>query len=281
MKSTQLYISDLDGTLLRSGARLSDYSRAVLKRLLAEGVPFTIATARSIVSVREILGDLPIQLPIICGNGAYMAYLHDPKHWFTRHIPRPRAEQVFQLVHDHQLMPFLSAYNGVESRLFMAPRRNAGTQWYWEERVAALDPRLQEHPDLWACLDHQIMSFNIIGMRKPIGELAESIRYYFAENLEMYMYEKVHNGDWDWLSVYDAQATKGNAIGVLLAHLGLSADQITVFGDSLNDLSMFRLAGRSIAVANARPPLLELADEVIDSNEQDSVVSFIEKETFR
>lgn len=280
MQSDHLYITDLDGTLLRSGAYLSDYSRGVLRRLLADGLNFTIATARSIVSVREILGDLPLQLPIICGNGAYMAYLHDPKHWFTRHIPRPKAERIFESVLSHGMMPFLSAYTGEESRLFMAPQRNEGTQWYWQERFAAKDPRLVEHADLWACLDHQIMSVNIIGPQTPIEKLSLGLRAEFSAELEVYMYEKVHNGHWDWLSVYDFQATKGNAIRQLLDHLGKKEADITVFGDSLNDLSMFRLAGKKVAVGNARPEVLALADEVIDTHEQDSVVSYLQKEIF-
>jgi Cof subfamily protein (haloacid dehalogenase superfamily) len=280
MKQRRLYISDLDGTLLRSGARLSDYSYQVLKRLLASGLPFTVATARSIVSVREILGDLPLELPVICGNGAYMAYLHDQKHWFTRDIPKPRDREIMEMVHEHELTPFLSAYDGRENRLFMPYQRNAGTQWYWEDRTAAGDPRLREHPDLYHCLQHQILSLNVIGRQEPIYALEQSIRQKFSRKVEVYMYEKVHNGHWNWLSVYDSQATKANAIAVLLDNLKLSAKDVTVFGDSLNDLSMFELAGHSVAVSNARPALMALADEVIDSHESDSVVSYLEKEIF-
>ena len=99
MKKHRLYISDLDGTLLRSGAKLSDRSYRVLQRMLDLEVPFTIATARSIVSVREILKGLPLKLPVICSNGAYIAYLDDQKHWFTHHIPKPRDQQIMDLVY--------------------------------------------------------------------------------------------------------------------------------------------------------------------------------------
>jgi hydroxymethylpyrimidine pyrophosphatase-like HAD family hydrolase len=40
-----LYISDLDGTLLRNDASLSDYSRRELIALLEEGVQITVASA--------------------------------------------------------------------------------------------------------------------------------------------------------------------------------------------------------------------------------------------
>ena len=41
-----LYVSDVDHTLLDSAGTLSDYSRATLNRLLAQGLRFTVASAR-------------------------------------------------------------------------------------------------------------------------------------------------------------------------------------------------------------------------------------------
>ena len=49
-----LYITDLDGTLLRSDATLSAFSRSVLTDLLSRGVLFTVASARSVTSIRSI-----------------------------------------------------------------------------------------------------------------------------------------------------------------------------------------------------------------------------------
>ena len=46
-----LYISDLDGTLLTNDARLSEFSRAVLRELIADGLSFSVASARSVVSM--------------------------------------------------------------------------------------------------------------------------------------------------------------------------------------------------------------------------------------
>ena len=43
-----LYLSDLDGTLLRSDQTLSAYTCAVIDRLVSAGVHFSYATARSI-----------------------------------------------------------------------------------------------------------------------------------------------------------------------------------------------------------------------------------------
>ena len=58
-----LYVSDLDGTLLTNEATLSEYSKAELQRLLHEGVSFSVASARSVVSIRKIMQGLHLTLP--------------------------------------------------------------------------------------------------------------------------------------------------------------------------------------------------------------------------
>ena len=47
MSGRTLYVSDLDGTLLRSNERTSDYTNSVINRLTAQGMIFSYATALS------------------------------------------------------------------------------------------------------------------------------------------------------------------------------------------------------------------------------------------
>ena len=48
MDKNTLYVTDLDGTLLRSDATLSPYTVSTINRLTEQGLAFTYATARSI-----------------------------------------------------------------------------------------------------------------------------------------------------------------------------------------------------------------------------------------
>ena len=50
-----LYISDLDGTLLNSEGKLSEYTIKTINEMIEEGLDFTIATARGFDSVKSIL----------------------------------------------------------------------------------------------------------------------------------------------------------------------------------------------------------------------------------
>ena len=49
-----LYISDLDGTLLNSQGKISNYSIEIINHLIEQGMIFTYATARSLVSATPV-----------------------------------------------------------------------------------------------------------------------------------------------------------------------------------------------------------------------------------
>jgi len=53
---------------------------------------------------------------------------------------------------------------------------------------------------------------------------------------------------------------------------------VTVFGDSVNDIGMFKLAGTSVAVSNALDEVKAVADVVLPhSNDEDGVARYLSK----
>jgi len=60
--------------------------------------------------------------------------------------------------------------------------------------------------------------------------------------------------------VFQGQSDKGKAINNLMKKLGVSGEQTAYVGDDFIDLPAMRLAGLSIAVADAHPLVIEHAD---------------------
>lgn len=60
-----LYVTDLDGTLLNRNERVSPDSIATINALVARGMLFTYATARSLVSASVVTGGLTADIPVI------------------------------------------------------------------------------------------------------------------------------------------------------------------------------------------------------------------------
>ena len=65
MTESALYICDLDGTLLRSDATLSEFARDGLNRLIDAGVYLTVASARGTAGMRALLDGVRLQIPVV------------------------------------------------------------------------------------------------------------------------------------------------------------------------------------------------------------------------
>jgi Cof subfamily protein (haloacid dehalogenase superfamily) len=71
--------------------------------------------------------------------------------------------------------------------------------------------------------------------------------------------------------------TKATTLAAVLAARGLGAVDVVAFGDMPNDLEMLVWAGHGVAVANAHPDVIALADEVTASNDDDGVAQVLER----
>lgn len=67
----------------------------------------------------------------------------------------------------------------------------------------------------------------------------------------------------DVLEVMPSGVTKATGLDLLLTELGFQSSDVVAVGDNENDVDMIRMAGLGIAVANAVPRLIAVADEVV------------------
>lgn len=67
-----LYVSDLDGTLLRSNEETSEYTNNVINSLTERGMIFSYATARSLITAKKVTSGINAKIPVIVYNGAFV-----------------------------------------------------------------------------------------------------------------------------------------------------------------------------------------------------------------
>ena len=276
--STPLYISDLDGTLLCPDARLSEFSRDGLNHLIANGLHFTVATARSVVSISQLLPDLRLELPVINLNGALVSDLKSGHHLAVQALPTDVAAQVLTRIEEAGLQPFISTCDEERDALYYNGVQNSGMQWYLDDRQHAGDGRLTFTNDLHRAMNDSVLCFTVIAQQPALlSELRTDLDSSYPGLLQMYTFANSYsNLDDTWLTISDARATKAQGIRLLLDMGDYRTDELTVFGDSDNDLEMFRIAPRAIATANATPQILALATERIGPNSEDSVVRYLQ-----
>ena len=82
----RLYVSDLDGTLLNQQAELSDVTIDVIKRAIAQGLDFTVSTARTPTTALKIVEPLHLQLPVMMMNGVLVYDMATKKYLKKRQL---------------------------------------------------------------------------------------------------------------------------------------------------------------------------------------------------
>lgn len=270
-----LFISDLDGTLLDSETTLSRYSRDTLNALLDQGRLFTVASARSVASMRHVLAGLRLRLPVVEVNGAFVSDLTGGRHYVVHELHRDILPGLWQLIARSGHVPFISTYDGNADRCYYGDITNGGMAWYVRNRKLNQDPRMHYLDDLERGLEEQVVCLRVIGTEPEMEKLADEISQPFSGRIQTHCFENLPSPGWHWLTVQDAGATKESGIRSVQRLMGLEDRRLVVFGDEKNDQGMFKLADEALAVANAVPALKERATGIIESNDADGVARYM------
>ena len=74
-----------------------------------------------------------------------------------------------------------------------------------------------------------------------------------------------------------AGVTKAYALSALCDEIGIRSEEVIAFGDMPNDIPMLEWAGLGIAVENAHPDVVAIADQVTATNDNDGVALSLEQ----
>lgn len=265
-----LYLSDLDGTLLRADATLSRFSKRLLGGLIGRGMLFSYATARSFSSASVILRGLDLRLPAITYNGTFCVDAATGKVLANESFTQGECDALVGLFAYHHLFPLVySLTGGVERVSWLRGSENEGTVRYLAARRG--DPRLTGVQDLSQLFAGGMFYFNLIGEESALAPLAEALDTLpgVAYTLQR---ERYGQGEY-WLEIMPCRATKANGVRWLRQFTG--ADRVVCFGDAVNDIPMFEEADECYAVSNASPELLQVADGIIGEAGGDGVAAWL------
>lgn len=267
-----LYLSDLDGTLLRSDQTLSAYTCAVIDRLVSAGVHFSYATARSIETAEKVTRGIRVALPVIVQNGTFIVDSATKKSLWSAKFTPAEAERIFEAFLRRGLFPIIYAVIDGRNRFSYLRDRCTGPQWeFLLTRIGGSDPRAREIFSEEDALDGDLHYFACISDDE--GALL-SVKEALEGDFRCIFSRDIYTGA-PWLEVMPESASKAAAARRLKEMLG--CNKLVCFGDAVNDLPMFELADERYAVANAAPELKAIATDVIDGNDEDAVAGWLEK----
>ncbi len=269
--SKVLYVSDLDGTLLRGDQTLSAFTVDAINALVAQGMIFSYATARSLVTASKATAGLNTNLPVIIYNGSFVVESATGKRLLSGAFASAEAREILDDLLSCGIYPIVYAFvDSVEKFSYVEDRQSRGVRWFNDTRRG--DKRDNPVSD-----EHELYAgeiFHLTCIDEP--ELLFPIYEKYRDRFECIYHKDIYSGE-QWLEIQPRGATKAEAILALKRLLG--CDKIVCFGDGKNDVSMFEIADECYAMANADEELKKMATAVICGNEEDGVARFL-KERF-
>lgn len=266
---TTLILSDLDGTLLGPGAALSTSTRDGMNDLVASGLLFTYATARSYVSAARVTDGLDLRIPVTVSGGAFQLDADTGAILNEERIAAEDLDVVLLLCREHRVPPIV--YNGTptaERATWVEGEESEGMRRFLADRVG--DRRFRPATD-WALLPRDgVFYATIIGEARAIAALTVDIAAATDGRVSLIAQIDTHHPQDTYLELSAARATKAHAVAWLREYLDV--DQVIAYGDNLNDLPMFGAADEAYAVANAATEVLDAATGVIGANTEDGVL---------
>lgn len=287
-----LYVSDLDGTLLGSNEKTSDFTNRTINELVADGMLFSYATARSYITAHKVTQGLNAQIPVIIYNGAFirdqvsgkilLSSYFEGAQAFAKElfeadvypivyamIPPKKFQTEFQeKIPENFSEKFQENFSEKFSEKFsyMPAHMNDGMRRFLDTRKG--DERERKVRSREELLEGNIFYFTCIDEHDKLEALYERYKGIYHCVFSQEIYTKA----W-FLEIMPLQTSKANAVLRLKEFLG--CDRIVAFGDHYNDLDLFQIADEAYAVENAVDELKEAATGIIASNDDDGVARFL------
>lgn len=262
----RVLVLDLDGTLTNSKKEVTSRTVEALLRVQKRGVKIVLASGRPTYGVAPMADKLCL--------GEYGGYILSYNggeiiNWQTKEI-------IYENILDPVLIPYL---------YWCAKKNDFAIVTYHKEFV------ITELPNDKYVLKEALLNVMKI---KPVEHFLSAITFPITKCmivgepnrlivLEKEMFDQlkgrmgVYRSEPYFLELVPKGINKAASLEVLLREIGSSADEMIACGDGFNDISMIKLAGMGVAMANAQPEVRESADFITASNDEDGIAQVVEK----
>ncbi len=272
----RIYLSDMDGTLLNDNSELSEFSKNKLNDLIKKGVKFTIATARDFHSMKHALEGLEINMPVIECNGSYISDFKTGKKLYINDI-KGDIYRIFETLEYLDLPIIAGVYEDEEDYLYVYGNKDKDSYKtlvsYYE---ISIGDRMKIVDNIRDLLNKRIVFIGSYAPEQEIVQGYDMLKEKEMSNLHIHYIPGIEKGFY-FLNISDPLSNKGHAVLEYKKMFLEQEDELYCFGDQYNDIEMIENADTGIAVSNAHNKLKEIADLVIGTNQQDSVVRYIER----
>jgi Cof subfamily protein (haloacid dehalogenase superfamily) len=250
----RLVATDLDGTLVDRDGNVTPYTREVLLEVERRGVPVVFVTGRPLRWARDVFEHVGQHGLAVISNGAAVWDVAADRARLERPITAEAGREFARLLRE-----------AVPGTSYAVERRDGiALEPEFMERYPVPDAAQRGHVD-------QLLADGAWKLLARHEELAPQEFWDRAEAATGDRLTITWSSSTTLLEISAAQVTKASTLALVCADLGIGPDEVVAFGDMPNDIPMLAWAGRSWAMADAHPSVLEVADEVAPGHHEDGV----------
>lgn len=259
--------TDIDGTLLNKERELSVRTIQELKRI-KDTAPVILISSRMPKAMRHLQKELGIEhLPLIAYNGGLI--LDGENVLESTDIPVPIISEVVTGCKNTSI--HLSLYHNDE---WFVPEMD-----YWANREAnntKVIPVVRSLEDTlldWETSNKGAHKIMCMGEEPEISALFNALETKFPNELSLYRSKPTY------IEIANKKISKETAIYKLLQerYPNQKIEHVIAFGDNYNDIEMLKAVGMGVAVRNSKAEVLDIANDVTESNIDDGVALAIQK----
>lgn len=250
---------DLDSTIVTRNNEIPPRIAAAIEAAKQEGHIISILTGRPQASTMQFVEQLDISGPYAVNHGAEIfSRHHHPLHKVTmdaatvREIIEtygvPRAQDL-----DYAFMVGDDIYvaEPQDPRWAWAHTHNRNVYTYSAEEVVDADKVVFA------------MSRNGKALYQEVKDAYPQLTHYLWAD--------------GFLEIIGDGAHKASALARICEHFGVRQEDTIAFGDGVNDVSMIAWAGRGVAVGDAHPEVVAVANDAAPSPDEDGVAGWLER----
>ena len=266
---------DLDGTALTSDKRLTDRTRQAIQSAIEHQMEVVVVTGRPYQGIPDPILSIPGIRYLISSNGAVNYDRESERELAGNYLAPDTAAGICRLLREEGVIytVFASGYGFCDGPVYdriMGRYQGTPLAGYMKKSRR----RLEDSAVLFVPDSQYADKIENIWYKTE----SEKERDRILDRLKSVCGEEVScilNSDTD-AEYVSKEADKGREVLRLADLLGIEKDRILAIGDNANDAGMLRAAGIAVAMGNATPDILELADYVTKSNDREGVAFTIE-----
>lgn len=287
----QLFITDLDGTLLDDDKAIPQENQIAIQKLVDQGIHCTVFTGRSYHSGKEIVEKLGIQLPVVFQNGALIMNPITKEVIFQQFMSIDLARQIIRMGGERDFLKiayvsFLDLPDMlVEIDLEHPYPMKSGKRFPFQEYLEHNAPRIKQVKDLYLDLNalqsqkdsnHMggIPQICLIGDVQPLNQFIQAVEDLYSGQVSSILSSIVDG--MGFLEFFGPNVSKAHALDELMKYYHVTPEQTVFIGDNLNDVELMRRVGMPVAVANAPDEVKALCKWIAPCNGQAGVAKAID-----